>query len=453
MRELSEYVSSPFFNKNEDVALLIGYLRKIAPAFSLKKLQRESVYKSIFPKKAYDEKHLNYLMSFLLKLAEQYLGLCKYQEKEHLANYHILSACLERNLDKHYKNIYTKTQKKLDDHPLRDIDYYFYQFLMADSANVHFTKQKLRKYDENLQKTADNFDWYYLSSKLRQACEMLDRQKFLPANYRLQLTEQIDQYLSITPHDDIPAVAIYYCIYCMQTKEDSEAHFIRLKGMLEKFFPLFNRDEMITFYFYAINYSIRKVRQKEERFREEALGLYMSGLEKGLLYESDILSPHTYKNIISLGLGLRRFDWTETFIKKYSDKLDGEVRTNSLNFNLADLYFYRKDFSNALKHLNLVELSDIFYTLHAKILLLKIYYETDEEEPLFSLLASFRLFLKRNKLISDDIRQPCANFLSILQQLQKSLREGVEEIQQQINTTRLLIGREWLLEMCERKVK
>ena len=64
LRAFKDFVASPYFNKNQELVLFYDYLKKIAPKFPLKKISRESIYNNLFPKKEYDDKHMNYLMSF-----------------------------------------------------------------------------------------------------------------------------------------------------------------------------------------------------------------------------------------------------------------------------------------------------------------------------------------------------------------------------------------------------
>ncbi|MEM9820764.1 MAG: hypothetical protein AAF985_06820 [Bacteroidota bacterium] len=450
IREFKDYVASPFFNKNQELVLFYEQLRKLAPKFPLKKIKREVIYQTVFPKQPYDEKHLNYLMSFLLKLAEQYIGYQQYSQQNILKNQHILQSCIERDLEKHYQNIYNKAQAALEKLPYRDHDFYFQQYLLAAIGNRHFKKKRIRKFDPHLQETADYFDWYYLSNKLKLSCEMLDRQKFLSANYQQSLMEEIDQFLTLHPIDNIPPIAIYYCIFQMLTKEDGSPYFNQLKGLLDQHFHHFQKEEMMEMYLYAINFCIRKIREKKEHYVEETLNLYLKTIEDGLLFENSLLSPWTYKNVVKLGLRLQRFDWTETFILKYNPYIKEDFRSNSLHLNLADLFYYKKDYDQALSNLNKVALSDVFYTLQAKVMLLKIYYETKEEEALYSLIASFRIFLKRNKLISNNVRKTYHNFNHLLHQLLKENK--LEETRQLIINTQLLTDRQWLLDVCQQRM-
>ena len=49
-----------------------------------------------------------------------------------------------------------------------------------------------------------------------------------------------------------------------------------------------------------------------------------------------------------------------------------------------------------------VEYTDIRYSLNAKTLLLRTYYDLEEYEALIALSDAFRQYLQRNRLISDD---------------------------------------------------
>ena len=321
--------------------------------------------------------------------------------------------------------------------------------MLLDVADRFFQKQKLRRFDKNLQYASDNLDLFYLSAKLKYTCEMLDRQKVLSADYQNAMIEEVANYLENTPHDQHPSIAIYYQIFLTLTKENGEAHFEKLKQLLNIHFNRISPKEMKHMYLATLNFCIRKVRKKEEKFVKEAFDLFLRGIETRLLYENDHLSPWTFKNVVKLGLRLKQFDWTEQFILKYQNHLSEEFRQNALNYNLADLFYYKKDLGKALEYLQKVEYSDVFYALNSKEMLLKIYYEMNEEEALHNLLASFRIYLKRNKLISDTIRLPYQNFISLLSQTVKSEPKQSSVLIEKIKNTESLTARNWLLQIYE----
>ena len=58
-----------------------------------------------------------------------------------------------------------------------------------------------------------------------------------------------------------------------------------------------------------------------------------------------------------------------------------------------------------------VNYSDVFYSLDSRSILLKTYYEMDAVEPMYSLIDSFRTFLRRNKILSEAQRKGYMNLI------------------------------------------
>ena len=200
------------------------------------------------------------------------------------------------------------------------------------------------------------------------------------------------------------------------------------------------------------NYCIRKVRAGESEFLKELFALYKLGLTTGNMFESNILSPWKYKNIASVGLRLEEFEWVREFIETYKTRLPIEFQENAYAYNLADLHYRTGAYDKALRGLLRVEFSDVFYSLDTRKMMLMIYFEQGEEEPMRSLIASFRLFLKRNTLISENNRKAYSNFVNLVQAIHKqaSTQSDVGLILEKIDQTRPLIEEGWLMEMAKK---
>jgi hypothetical protein len=180
-------------------------------------------------------------------------------------------------------------------------------------------------------------------------------------------------------------------------------------------------------------------------FDAEALDLYVEGLEQQVLLDGDTLSPWTFNNVVKLALRLKRFDWINGFMSAYEAQLPEAFREDVLHYNRAELYYATNALQKAQSALLQVSYSDLNYYLGARVLLAKIYYEMEEIEPLLSLLAAFMIFLKRNRNISNDIRQTCLNFCNILFKIVKRKPGTTDKIRQRIQSTPLLTERQWLL--------
>lgn len=449
LREFGEFVESPFFNKNTELVRFNEYLRSLAPGFLPAKISREAVFAALYPAQEYDEKQLNYLNNFLLKLAEQFIAYGRFKQNELLERYQLLEAYNQRNLEKHYQFIYNQTSKLLDDWPNRNHEFYQLQYLLADISNRHFLKQQIRRFDERLQQAADYLDQHYLAAKLKFCCEMLDRKKSIAAEYEVRFADVVSQLVVEHPQLHTPPIAVYHTILNMLLDMGNATFFKKLVSLTEQHKHHFPLDELKDLYSYAINYCIRRVNQGATEFLEELFKLYLKSLEAGTLMDGGYLSPWAYKNLIGVGLRLQKFDWTEDFIKQYNSKLSPEFRANALHYNLAELCYYKKAHDQALVNLNKVEFSDIYYNLDTKKMMLKIYFELDEIDALLSLLASFKMFLKRTKLISAANKVAYLNFVQALTLLARKERRVMPALQRMIDSPEPLGDRAWLKQMLQ----
>lgn len=450
LRAFNDFVQSPFFNKNQELVHLYSYLKKYATkSFPEKQINRQSIFKYLYPTQVYDEKQLNHLLSLLFKLAERFIRIRAYENDGVLPDCYLLESYIDRHLNKSYKHTYQRAVEGIEAKKIKDEHYFFQRFKLAYIAEKHFSSQGVRRYDENLEMASDYFDLYFLSKKLYFLCAIIAREKVVPHAYQKSMLQVVKTYLRENDYSHIPYIAVYYQLLLSLTEENADDHFQIFRNYLKKYASHFQLSERKDLYYYAINFCIQKIHHGRKAYTEELLNLYQEGIETAVLLEDGFLSPWTFKNMVKLSLGLKRFDWVEDFVVEYSAKLAISEREGALHFNLADLYYHKKEYDQALQHLNQVEFSDIHYNLGAKAMLLKIYYEKEEIEAFLSLQSAFRIFLKRNKLISRYTRECYINFIDFLYQMFKYGPDRYEELKAQISNSQALNGRNWLLRQLE----
>ncbi len=454
LRECGDFVCSPFFNYDEEIIALYNYLRKLAHNFSPKKIERETVYKNLFPKKRYDDTHLNYLMSFLLKLIEQYIGYSQYAGNPVLENINVLQSYMKRGLDKHFHNIHKLAKNRLDTYPHRNLEFFYLQHLLSEVDNRNFLRKNIRKFDARLQSAADYFDLYLLARKLKYFVEMQDRKMTLSADYKLNMQQEISDYIARNDFSAHPGIQAYCIVLQTQEKPDETKHFFELRRLLKKHHIVFPEEELRELYSYAINYCLRRVNIGRQEFLKELFSLYKETLKSGLMLENGQISFWSYKNIIGVALRLREFDWAEKFIRDENDKLAEEFRDNALHYNLAELSFYRHDFDATMIHLNKVEFSDIYYSFDTKKMMMKIYFEKGEIDALLSLINSFKTFIRRNQSISESNKVAYENFILVINQFLKHAQQRTApELLDNIQNLKPLADRSWLMEQYNKNFK
>jgi hypothetical protein len=452
IKRLEAFVNADYFNKDPDIRQLFAYLRALYPGFPAEQLEKERVFQHLFPGQPYDDKQLRYLMSGLNKLAEHFLALQEMDNNAHQYQMALLEALSQRGLEKSYRQVERLLAQALDGPQNDSGDYFLAQFQWAALKEKHFERQRQRRFDENIQVASDRLDRYYFLHRLRLACAMLDRQTILQANYQLNLSGDWVRHLEQQEFFGEAVIRLYYTIFQALSDENDEAHFFRLKMGLAADSQQIPAKDMRDIYLFSINYCARKIRQGKARYAEEALSLYRTGIAGGILIENGELSPWAFTNVVKLSLRMQQYDDIEPFIKEYAPLLPASFRENALHYNLAELYYYTGRFHQAQEQLQMVAFSDLNYYLGARVLLAKIFYETGAEESLLSLLASFTIFLKRNKEISNDLKHTYLNFCKLLFQVVKQPKARLADILSRIQSTELLTDRNWLETACKHAI-
>lgn len=159
-------------------------------------------------------------------------------------------------------------------------------------------------------------------------------------------------------------------------------------------------------------------------------------LDRGSIYEKGRLSQWDYKNIVSLGLRIGKTDWVANFIETQRERIAADYRTNAYAYNSAYFHYATRNYPDALRQLQTVEFSDVFYHLGTKAIQMKIYYEQEETEALLSLFAAFKTFLRRNKGISTYQRRTHLNLVQFVERLDR-LRERSPRLSRKVFTEKL----------------
>ncbi len=444
-RDFNEFLVSPYFNKNEELSRLYTLLRKIAPNFDDKKVDRRKIMKKLYPHESFDDKKCKYMMNFLLKLLERYISLRITEERELIQEYHLLLAYIKRGGEKNYNFIYQKTQEQLNLSVKRDTEFYYKKFLLSEVANKNDKKKNIRNREIYLQEVVDAFDVYYFANKLKYACHILSNQRIISNKYNIYFIQEIIEFLDKNKAQfNQPTIEVYLSLYHLLSI-GTDNYFIEIKVLLEKYKLQFDKNESKEIYFMIISYCIKQLEKGNQvsYFLQEMYDLYQQGIASEILLENNYLSPWTFKNVVKLGLRLKHFDITEQFIDENINRLQEHFRSDAFHYNKADLYYYKNEPHQALDFLIQVEFSDIYYILDTKKLMLKIYFDIDEYDALESLIASFRIYLKRNKIISENKRDSYLNFIKIIEKINKE--KSIENLLEEIEQTSPIVDQKWLL--------
>jgi hypothetical protein len=418
-RKFVEYVQSPYFNKHDRLRDFADYLFTHSHPRNEHALDRHQAFAFLFPGEDFQEQKLADLMSYLVRLAEQFLAQLHFDRDTYDQHSRLLQELASRDLHKPFQSTQRTLRRDQDKRHHRDEDFYLSEYRYWDISDKYFMRQQKRTQDESLQQKVDALDLFYLASKLKNACEMVNRQHVISQSYHFWLTDEVLAYLRhhIDEYEQHPAIVVYFHILRTLTEPDDEAHFHKLKDVLARNIDRFEREETRYMYLYVQNYIIHRINKGLAEYLPELFSLYKWLLETGIILEGNYLSQWDYKNIVSAGYRMEEYEWTEHFINTYKDSLRPEEQANAYSYNLAMLYYFKKEYKSALRVLQQVEFTDVYYALGARNILLKTYYDLRDYDPLFSLLDSFAVYLKRNKEVSAYQQKIHLSFIKLLRKL------------------------------------
>lgn len=456
LNRLSKYLESPYFNRNEILLTIYYQLENHFRDKPTDELSSIHIWNQIYPQTPYHGDRFRKLCSELMDLCEAFLAQQIYDNNPlHQANY-LLQAVHHKQIERMYNSATNTARNLAKKQFFKPASYYYYLYEIEKNLykleNVELNRASKKNIEKiNLEKIVSNLDYFYISEKLKYYCSLLSWNKIIALDKNLLFIQEIIQIARSDEFIDIPPIAIYLKIQDTLIDFDNENHYFELKNLIEKYIDLFPLDEAKNILDNAINYTILKGNKGNIEYLKESLDLYKKSLDKELIYVNEEITPWTFKNIVSIALRQKEYEWTETFINIYGEKINKLYRLNAINYSLGSLYFYKKEFNKAIPLLQKVEYEEIYYSLDAKALTISTYYELDEYMFLGSFFESFKNYLTRNKNISQSNKIRYLNLIKYTKKLVESSqysKSKLLKLKEDIKADSS-IGKNWLLEKVD----
>lgn len=448
LNQFQKFLHSPFFNESEDLiqlyALLYPHLLKDKVAYPKEVVKKEAAWTILFPKAPYKDVKMRRLCSDLTKQAYQYLSIKKFKKETTTQKAYLLDALNDVTLSKQYNSVYNSIKDETN--ILKDATYYHQQHVLHTNHYLFQIKQR-KNFQETFQLANHHLDCYYFLVKLKKYCGELGNRRSVNIEKGIKIIPNLFAYLEAAGFDQEPSIHAYLLVIKLLTEPEDETHFWNLKDFLGSD-SSFSKNDLNELYAHLMNYCAIKLATGNTDYYHHLFDLYKVALDKKVIIEKNRLDFQQYKNIINIGLKVKAYDWVEQFIPSYTPLLSPDKRENALNFNLAKVYFSQQQYDKVIEQLSTVAYKSHIYAIGGKTILLKTYFELKEYQALDSLLDSFRIYIRRNKLISREVQQQNLNFLRFVKKIASALPKDystIEKIQNQINKCKALAGKQWLL--------
>lgn len=459
LNSFKKYVHSPYFNVNDIISKYLDLVLDWIKKGNLQDdISNEKLWHKVYGNTPYQNQKFLKLNSDLVKLLEDYLAQQEFDNMLSLRTNLKLEGVRKRGIEKLYNGIIGELDRLEKMEVNQSVEYYYTKYQIERGIfNLKTENEKKNakfeiKTELNINKISENLDYFYIAEKLRLYCTLLSWKKM----YKLDIEmEYMDWVLTLAKDDkmeSVPPIQLYDKMQNTYLDGENTSHYFELRQMMKKYIHLFPQEELKEIYATAISYCINRVNKGDISFQRENFDLYKETIEQDITVINSEISPTTFRNIVHIALRVGEFDWAENFIFEYSKFIDEKYRANAVEFSLARLEFYRKDFNKVLDHLNKVTYEDVWYNLGSKSLLIFTYYELDESDALESLLQAFKMYIRREKSLTSDRKDTYLNLIKFTLNLMKLThkdKDKLNKLRTEISNTKGVVSKPWLLEKID----
>jgi hypothetical protein len=444
-----KFLASPIFNEEALYIKLYDFILPQLKANKIESLDRKKLKAKLFPREPFGNQDYARLFSNFSRKIESFLVFEKQRKNTIGGLTTLLEVLNERELVKYFPDLHNYTKKVKLRTALLDSEYYLQQFKIDAQQNLFLEIRQQRTTDKNLLQTLRSLDEFYIINKLRYCAAMLHYKSFLAMQGEVAFLNEILAYLGKKAFDDVPLINIYRQIIFCFTQSENEEHYEQLTELIYQHQKNIGQQILKDVYSFAMVYCISMINYGKMEYQRRLFELYERALPLGLMLKKGEMSPWDFKNITTVALRVGENKWTLNFINVYKNFVSEAERRNAYTFNLARYYFFERKFDKVLPLLQDVAYTDIFYQLDSKTTLMKTYYELGEYLPLMALKESFRILLRRKKLISDQNRVNYMNFIRFTMKLYRidvKDRKKLEGLKSAIEKATNVADKGWLVE-------
>lgn len=455
LNRFRKYLLSPYLNDQSDLVRLFETvnegLRKPAPDPA--DFDRDLVWKNLYPGKKTDDLQLRRLASDLTQMALQFM-VAEARREDPLSEALDMQQLLGRQeLKKHLAGAERQIDKYLEASMDKSSQYYYAQFRKhVQIFNQASQTVSTAGYMDRLSPADFYLECFYIVQKLKFYMGWLPYRNTRATEEVMEVIPGFWEYINSSKFARVPIIVVYQKMVACFLEPEREEHFFQLVKDLEQYSNELPEVDLRECCQTAQNYCAFKINQGRTEYYSVFFNLIKDTIQWNVLLENGQMSEGVFKNTVTIGLRVNEFDWVEDFIRQYAPYLPSHIRENARTFNLANVYSHQKKYDQVIELLRDVEYSDIVYALGSKLVLLRTYYETEEFLAMDSLIDSFKIYLRRNKVISKSLKREYNNFLTFLKKisgLNASNQQAVEKWTKRIRESPHVISKKWLLEKLE----
>lgn len=428
IKRFGEFLDSPYFNNNSRVAQLFNELKKYHPDFSSKGVEKERLFKKLFPFKPYNEQVIKNLITELFKLGKEFLSVNGFKNDAFEKAIGLINR-LSANSSLFEKEV-EAFEKLPVDQKQHSEKINLYKHLVEEKKFTHniYTDNQSEA-SVNLEKSGEYLTLFFLKSILRLSVNIhtnyVSFNKKVENNFADVLVKSIDienflEYMcDVENKEKLHIKLAYYALVSVTNVWDDKAYETYhdlLYGNLQEI----SRDEAQLFLHFMESICAQKINAGRADYYKGLFETFQHEISLNLYSRiPGTITMLKFRNICLAGIRIGEYDWVEGFINEFEDKLQESNRENIVQLARAQLNFEKGNFEKSLEIISKIKPDQIYFKIDVRSLNLMLLYELGYYDTAMSFIESYKRMLTRNPSLTEQYGSKNINFANSVSYLIK----------------------------------
>ncbi|MCI0715553.1 MAG: hypothetical protein L0Y77_04430 [Chlorobi bacterium] len=430
----TEYLNSPYFNKSSKKIKFFSYVKQFYPLFTDERLNRDVIYKKLYPEKKYNDSTLRNFFSELHHDLLNFLATENFINDKAGKYKYLLHELTNKNLNEEWGNAIERFEEDLESGT--DYNYFLNKHLISGNKfNYNYLNEKISR-GKVLEEGINHIDnstlfllYHYILEVTTNYLNVISYSRQFNIAPENNFTSKVASLLDIqkiltltsTNERNKFILEIYRALLKMNSKPENENLYFEYKKVFYNNIEKLSKDEISLHHSRLTGYCILKIQNSEfpEKFSKELFELYKTILEKEYYKDNKTkyLLHEDFRNILLHGIRMKEYGWVDEFIKTYSKKVHPNDRENMNQYGNAYLNYNIGNYGKALKFLKRINPNFLYYKFDVKNLTLMVYFELGYYEEALYLIKTYLEFLRKNRLINPHRKKRYLSFVKFTEKL------------------------------------
>ena len=420
--KFEDFINSPYHNKNSNTIKLFSEIKKYSPDFNSELLDKEIVWKELFPQKDYNYGTMKNLIHELTKLAMKFIVLEEFDENI-LEKDIILMNCLnERNIPKLFKVKMNEMDRQYYKESFNK-DYFFVNDFYSAFSKINWIKiyhnraNNLNSVTEkDLIDSSASFVYTFLIYLFKYYNNVLTDslnlnfsmdKNILPVFLREISPSIIDKLLAVTKQHsvrDFNIVNTFWKMSRSQLNTNNIEYYLDFKRTMNENLNILSKWDAKDLFLLMGN-SLNNFDPSNINVEKELFEISDIMLKNNIIFNRDgSLTASDYLLYIWRAFNANEFEALEKFSLKYISKLPEDNIEYAGNYSKAFILFGKEKYDEALGLITSMNHPGFIIKVRMKLLKAKCLYELNDYITFESEYKSTYHFLKNNRSLSDKVK-------------------------------------------------